>query len=127
MKKPFCSGSLRTASHRLTVAIFLCVSSVGWGDTNDIEEADVAKKIRQLGAGSFVARETATQQLLQLGETAEQALIEASENSDREIRARSQRVLALVRQNRRADKLAAFRQSGQLLSKAQQHSLPGWE
>lgn len=127
MKKPFCSGSLRTASHRLTVAIFLCVSSVGWGDTNDIVEADVAKKIRQLGAGSFVARETATQQLLQLGETAEQALIEASENSDREIRARSQRVLALVRQNRRADKLAAFRQSGQLLSKAQQHSLPGWE
>ena len=89
-------------------------------------DAMIEEHTRRLGAPSFVAREEAAQQLLEIGRAAVPALKQASRSHDREIRARARRVLALLNKRRRAEDLAAFKQYGTLPAESGYDELPGW-
>ena len=68
-------------------------------------------------------RENATQRLLDSGSAAMPLLTLAEQSPDREIRDRSRRIMALIRERSRATQLAAFRAGRTTVD---QSSLPGW-
>jgi hypothetical protein len=83
----------------------------------------IAELIQQLGHDEFATREVASEELKEIGLPAFAALEAAGKNPDREIRYRSQRILALVRQidmQRRLDAFLAGKDEGE------DYQLPGW-
>ncbi len=89
----------------------------------DDQQADIARLIRQLGDERFSLREAATEKLIEIGLPVLGAVEQATESPDREIRYRSERILAIVRQldfQRRLEAFAANRDSGE------DYDLPAW-
>ena len=77
-----------------------------------------------LGSPNFTEREDATQKLLSRGLASLHILDALSQNSDREVRFRSKRIVALIHDRYRASRLAAFKAG----KSADLHfgELPGW-
>jgi hypothetical protein len=87
------------------------------------QQADIARLIAQLGDERFSLREAATEKLIEIGLPVLKAVERATESPDREIRYRSERILAIVRQldfQRRLEAFAANRDSGE------DYDLPAW-
>ena len=86
-------------------------------------EERIAALILQLGNDEFTVRESASEELTQIGLPAFDALEAAAKNPDREIRYRSQRILGVVRQVDMQRRLEAF-----LAGKDQGegYQLPAW-
>jgi hypothetical protein len=80
--------------------------------------------IEQLGSDRFAIREHATEQLIMLGLPAIPQLERASHSEDREIRQRSQMVLAVVRELDFFHRLKSFEQDA---DGSKSYGLPGWE
>lgn len=90
------------------------------------EHTDVAQiqaLIAQLGSPKFSARKAASEKLAQIGLPAFSALEEAARHTDREVRYRAEKVLAIVRQNDLERRLAEFLAASDTPSPA---SLPAW-
>jgi hypothetical protein len=84
----------------------------------------VAQCVRQLGSDSFAVREQATSKLVELGMVARDALAEACNDSDAEVRARARDVLGLVQESDFRDRLEAFSAD---FDGSHKKTLPGWE
>jgi hypothetical protein len=85
---------------------------------------DIPRLVRQLGSGVFAERESASRRLIELGIATRDALVEASNDPDAEVRARARVILASVSQSDFRDRLAAFATD---YDGSQRQSLPGWE
>ena len=109
-------------SNALTVAL---AGSVMLCHAEESSKPAVLQLINRLGAKSFVAREDAAQQLLEMGATAKQSLLDASKSNDREIRDRSKRILSLIEGQQRDQQITAFRNGK--ASNVNVVTLPGWE
>jgi hypothetical protein len=87
------------------------------------DPARVAALIKQLGHEEFALRESASEELTQIGLPAFAALEAAAGSPDREVRFRSQRILGLIRELDLQRRLDAFL-SGK--EQAGEYALPGW-
>ena len=83
----------------------------------------VAELIKNLGSEEFRIRESASEELAQIGLPAFSALEAAALHPDREVRYRSLRVLGLIRQHDMQRRLDAFLQGK---DSADEYPLPGW-
>ena len=87
-----------------------------------IDEAQIVDWIQQLGDESFATRQRAESALLSAGSQAIpllQATAQWSNTGDHEVQLRAQRLVALLKQRRQEERIAAFRSGEQ--------TLPGWE
>jgi hypothetical protein len=80
--------------------------------------------IRQLGDPSFAVRQRATRQLMELGVAARDALAQAADDADAEVRVRARSVLGAVADADFRARLEAFSSD---YDGSRKRSLPGWE
>jgi hypothetical protein len=80
--------------------------------------------VRELGSGSFAAREKATRELTDLGIVTREALAAAANDRDAEVRVRARAILATVAETDFRRRLEAFAAD---YDGRQKQSLPGWE
>ena len=112
---------------RFALAFLLLWPVCAFGETVEAKNADeVRALIRDLGAGQFVVRENATKQLFDLGVGKQRTIVvdeitRASQESDREVRERAKRILALIQQRLREDGLKEFLAGGEF------KNVPGWK
>lgn len=93
-----------------------------WADES-VEPSRAAALVRQLGASSYVARERAARQLLEIGVAAKEALSEGMEHEDLEIRLGAHRILVQVLQQDFDARITAFIQG----SGDDAQDLPAWK
>jgi hypothetical protein len=118
----------RLASCRCSLAVAFLLVLAGLTPAEDAKPAKsatperIAELISQLGNDEFTLRETAAEELTQIGLPAFAALEAAGKNPDREIRYRSLRILGLIRHEDMQRRLEAF-----LAGKEDEdYQLPGW-
>ncbi len=122
---------------RLLTALFLtafCVvfwsCGLGLADENDpighrVKQGELEDLVARLGAPQYVVREEATTRLFDVGrgeagEMVRKTLERAGKQSDREVRERAQRVLALLNEQLQVERLAQFMGGGKA------ENVPGW-
>jgi HEAT repeat protein len=125
---------IEPAIHRLasSLPLYAVVISLAFGASLQAEDAKLAKSatperiaelVGQLGSDEFSVRETATEELTQIGLPAFVALEAAGKDPDREVRYRSLRILGLIRHQDMQRRLEAF-----LAGKDDgDYQLPCWE
>src|SRR5882724_11839116 len=99
------------------------LSAAGASDARSSSD-QIARLVRQLGSESFIQRQQATRELTALGVATREALLEASNDPDAEVRARARTVLATVSESDFRNRLAAFSAD---YDGSQKQTLPGWE
>jgi hypothetical protein len=97
-------------------------------ETGPTGQSDQQRKaealVRQLGDEQFSKRERATEELIELGISALDALQEGERNPDREIRYRSARIVRIVRDLDFQRRLQAFASDH---DDSERYDLPGWK
>ena len=102
------------ASSRRTITVAILVALNGVAPAEDGKPAKsatperIAELVGQLGNDEFTIRETATEELTEIGLPAFAALEAAGKNPDREVRYRSLRILGLIRHQDMQRRLEAF-------------------
>jgi hypothetical protein len=108
---PRCQHAIATTMTLLMPLVVVVCASVARlaADTfaND-SQAEVASLVAELGAPEFFRRERATEKLLKIGLPAVSLLEQGAGHHDREIRYRCRRILVLVHENDRRNRLDAF-------------------
>jgi hypothetical protein len=108
----------------IVLAVAPIVLGLAVGRLAIAQDADrVAVLVAQLGDDDAIVREAASEELTQIGMPALAALDAATRNSDLEIRYRSRRIVALVRQLDQEKRLEAFLDGKE---DPTGYTLPGW-
>ena len=105
-----------------TAILAVGLQAAGASDARSSDQ--IARLVRQLGSESFIQRQQATRELTALGIATREALLEASNDPDAEVRARARTVLATVSESDFRNRLAAFSAD---YDGSQKQTLPGWE
>ena len=118
MQRPF---NIPATAAALIAAAFFAPANLCRGDQPAAAEIDAL--IEQLGADTFVERETATERLVEMGLAARPALQQAAKGSDRETRQRAEQIVVLIEELDFERRLAAFA-AGE--DENEDYDLPGW-
>lgn len=128
------SGSARAMVWVLAATIVLLArSAAASGDLPAAQDqpvrpqarkSQIAELVAQLGDSSFAVRQRATRELVELGIVARDALVEAANGDDAEVRARARAVLATVEEADFRARLDAFSSD---FDGSHKQTLPGWE
>lgn len=79
---------------RIALVLVCLMARVAWGEESS---GEIARLVREMGAEDVVAREAAVEKLVNLGEAARAALLEAEKSPDAEIRGRAAGALIEIR------------------------------
>ncbi|MBI3838779.1 MAG: hypothetical protein HY288_12710 [Planctomycetia bacterium] len=108
----------------LAAAVLVLSAGLVAGTDSRPSSDRIAQLLRELGSGSFVARERATRELTDLGIVAREALAAATNDPDAEVRVRARAILATVSESDFRNRLEAFASD---YDGRQKQTLPGWE